>query len=70
MKHNQYSFIYFKLIVCIVLTYIFFYSDILTVNGYNLSVDGIVICRGLAILYIANLIINIADKLINHHCEK
>ncbi len=61
-KKQIYLSIGLKIIVVIVLLYLFFNPKIFAIRGYDLAIDGVVICRGLSLLLGLNILSSLFEK--------
>lgn len=63
MKMNSNSYIIAKIILIIVAIYLFLNPEVFVTKGYQLSVDGVVICRGIALICAINIGSNLLDNI-------
>lgn len=71
MKSNSKIYIVIKLILIIALIHVFLNPEIFTSNGYSLSVDGVVLCRGISLVAAINMISTSIDTIYKEcNCNK
>lgn len=63
MKISSTFYIIAKIIFIIVAIYLFLNPEVFVTKGYQLSVDGVVICRGISIICAINLASNLLDNI-------
>lgn len=63
MKISSTFYIIAKIIFIIVAIYLFLNPEIFTTKGYNLSVDGAVICRGISLICAINMASTLLDNI-------
>ncbi len=52
-----------KIIFIIVAIYLFLNPEVFVTKGYQLSVDGVVICRGISLICAINMASNLLDNI-------
>ena len=65
MKISSTFYIIAKIIFIIVAIYLFLNPEVFVTKGYQLSVDGVVICRGISLICAINLASNLLDNIYN-----
>lgn len=63
MKMSSNSYIIAKIIFIIVAIYLFFNPEVFVTKGYDLSIDGAVICRGLSLICAINMASTLLDNI-------
>ncbi len=63
MKISSTFYIIAKIIFIIVAIYLFLNPEIFTAKGYQLSVDGAVICRGISLICAINMASTLLDNI-------
>lgn len=63
MKTSSNSYITSKIIFIIVAIYLYFNPEVFVTKGYDLSVDGVVICRGLSLICAINMFSTLLDNI-------
>lgn len=61
MKISLTFYIIIKIIFILVAIYLFSYPEVFVTKGYQLSVDGVVVCRGMALIcaiYVASTLLD------------
>lgn len=63
MKTSSVSYIIAKIIFIIVAIYLFLNPEVFATKGYDLSVDGVVVCRGISLICAINMSSNLLDNI-------
>ena len=63
MKISSTFYIIAKIFFIIVAIYLFLNPEVFVTKGYQLSVDGVVICRGLSLICAINMASNLLDNI-------
>ncbi|WP_297813278.1 hypothetical protein [uncultured Finegoldia sp.] len=63
MKTSSNFYITSKIIFIIVAIFLYFYPEVFVTKGYDLSVDGVVICRGLSLICAINMASTLLDNI-------
>ena len=61
MKISSTFYIVIKIIFILVAIYLFSYPEVFITKGYQLSVDGVVVCRGMSLIcaiYVASTLLD------------
>ena len=63
MKISSTSYIIAKIIFIIVAIYLFLNPEVFVTKGYQLSVDGVVVCRGMSLICAINMASTLLDNI-------
>lgn len=58
-----YTYIVIKIILIVVAIYLFLHPGVFSVSGYQLSVDGVVVCRGISFMCAINIASTLVDNI-------
>ena len=70
MRINQKFYIILKIIIICILMYLFFEPSIFASKGYNLAIDGVVVCRGLCLVSAIHIFAGLLNKIVEIDEEK
>lgn len=63
MKINFNLYIIMKMVIILIFMYLFFNPNIFSMGGFNLAIDGIVVCRGLSLIFAIYTFSNLIDTI-------
>lgn len=63
MKISSTFYIIVKIIFIIVAIYLFLHPEVFVTKGYQLSVDGAVVCRGISLICAINIASTLLDNI-------
>lgn len=63
MKNNLKAYVIAKLFLVLVLIIFYFSPSVFEFAGYGLSIDGVVICRGLSLIVAIYILSSLFDKI-------
>ncbi len=63
MKMNSITYVVIKIILIIVAVYLFLHPEVFVTQGYQLAIDGAVVCRGISLICAINMVSSLLDNI-------